>query len=233
MADRPRPRVFLGMPAYGGISPGAADAFYNPTRGGVDVVHARVASNSLTGHCFNVLLAEALDLRDAGAVDHFAMMHADVCPGEGWLDELHAEMVGHSLDVVSAVIPIKADEPDPPTSTAVGHGPDPWCVLHRLHVSSRGLYPETFAGPDACTPGEVLLVNTGLWLADLTHPAWDDFPGFNIVTRIGRDDSGRRVAQMRPEDWELSRHLHRRGARVGATWRLRVGHEGTRTWWNR
>ena len=232
MAD-PRPRVFLGMPAYGGIAPGAADAFYNPTRGGVLVPHARVASNSLTGHCFNVLLAEALDLRDAGEVDHFAMIHADVKPGLGWLDELHAEMIAHSLDVVSAVVAIKDDRPDPPTSTAIGDGLDPWSVLSKVHVGSMHAFGETFTADTACGPGEVLLVNTGLWLADLRHPAWDAFEGFNIVTRIGMDDAGRRVARMRPEDWELSRHLARHNARVGATWRVRVGHEGPKTWWNR
>jgi hypothetical protein len=232
MAD-PRPRVFLGMPCYGGMTASAANAFYNPTRGDVLVPYARVASNSLTGHCFNVLLSQALDLREAGEIDHFAMIHSDINAGEGWIDELYAEMIAHSLGFVSAVVPIKEDTPDPPTSTAIGDAFDPWAVLHKLHVSSRHAFGETFTAETACAPGEVLLVNTGLWLADLRHPAWDAFPGFNITTRIGRDDEGKRVAQMRPEDWELSRHLASHGVRVGATWRVRVGHEGVKTWWNR
>lgn len=228
-----RPSVLVGMPRYGDVAAGAARGLYCPTKGAVDVWRVAEACNSLTPNAFNDLLALALDARDAGAVTHFAMIHADVEPVGPWVDELWDEMRTTGADVVSAVVPIKEDVDDPPTSTAVGDGADPWLVKRRIKVSERAALPETFGPDDVCGPGEVLLVNTGLWLADLRHPAWDAFSGFAIHTEIVRDGDGRRRGRCRPEDWELSRHLHRHGAVVRATWRVPLVHRGAAGWGNR
>lgn len=230
-----RPQVIVCQPRYGNPSASSRDAYwFCSDRSLCDVVRWHSPSTSITPHCFNMCLADALDLRDAGKATHMAMLHDDVCPEPGvrWLDELADEMVRFDLEFISAVIPIKDGVADPPTSTAIGDAADPWRVVRRIHLSERAAMPETFFPANVCQPGEVLLVNTGLWLADLRHPAWDAFAGFDTCTRVVVGEDGRRRAEMRPEDWELSRHLAAHGVRYGATWRVPLWHEGKGRWSN-
>jgi hypothetical protein len=62
-------------------------------------------------------------------------------------------------------------------------------------------------------------------LLDLRRPYWDDF-AFEFHTRITRNPDGTRSASCRSEDWEMSHHLHDHGAPYGATWRVKLRHEG-------
>lgn len=230
-----RPRVFLAMPRYGLVSPEAMIGKVAPCRGAADdsngptVVMHGDCSSSLLPHSFNVQLAEALDMRDAGQVTHFAMIHSDVAPRGYWLDDLWRIMSERGDDLVSVVVPIKDQSPRR-TSTAIGDRDDPWTLKRFIGLDDRLRLPETFGPSDVCGPGEVLLVNTGLWLADLRRPYWDDF-AFGFETRITRGDDGRRTAWVRPEDWELSRLLDRCHAPYSATWSVRVKHFG-HAWWD-
>lgn len=232
MPDIETAKVFVGMPRYGELTSGAARSLYYPSGGAVWVSKIAEAQNSLPCNAFNDLLRIALDLRDAGSVTHFAMIHADVEPEGYWVDELWAELIGQGADLVSAVVPIKDHGADPPTSTAVGDRHDPWKVNRRVRVSERATLPETFGPEHVCGADEVLLVNTGLWITDLRHPAWDAFPGFNVKSDIHTALDGTRTARCRPEDWEMSRYLDRAGARVMATWRVGLSHRGTAAWPN-
>lgn len=232
------PTVFLVLPHYGPVEMGAAMGFFCPTRQrDLRVFGPAFALNSLTPNCFNTLMVEVLNAYDQGLVTHVAMLHSDVCPRPGlpWLDMLWCEMRRCGLDLISNVIAVKEPEEfdDPPTSTAIGDPDDEWVVTKRLRVSDIRRTPGTFTAEDVCLPGEELLVNTGMWLADLRHQAWRDFPGFQIHTRLAKDHEGRRIAQCRPEDWEMSRWLGRRGVRIGATWAVEVKHMGPMGWSNR
>lgn len=229
-----RPKVFVGLPRYGDIHAGAAKGFYYPSAGGVEIVGIADAAQSLTPSAFNDLFRLALDMHDAGTATHFAMIHADVQPiANFWLDLLWKEMELYGADLMSAVIPIKAwDRDDLETSTAIGPVDDPWSITRKILVSERHTLPQTFGAADVCKPGEVLLVNTGLWITDLRHPAWRSFPGFNIVTDIVKEGDEPRRARQRSEDWEMSRHLAAHGAKVMATWRVKVAHWGVKPYRN-
>jgi predicted O-methyltransferase YrrM len=216
-----KPLVALAMPHRGGwVALGAAHGYALwPTRGGCEVVRAHCDS-SLLDHGFNQLWCAALNMKARG-VTHFAMIHADVCPEEGWLDVLLGEMAARHADVVSAVIPIK--DGSGLTSTAA-EGPDPW---NPRKLSLREAYdlPETFGSEDVGSP---LLLNTGLWVCDLRRPwVYDPEPlCFQTSCRIVRSADGTYRAQARPEDWEFSRAARARGARLFATRKVSLAHAG-------
>ncbi len=72
-------------------------------------------------------------------------------------------------------------------------------------------------------------------LLDLRRPWWDDF-AFQFHSRINRktndDGTVHHSCESRSEDWEMSHHLHAAGARYGATWRVKLKHEGLNRWPN-
>ena len=161
------------------------------------------------------------------------MLHGDVWPQCPWVTRLWHLMRTHDCDLISTVIPIK--KPNwLETSTAVGSRRDPWRVRHITH-QDRDRYPLTFGPEHVCQgPDEILLVNTGCWLADITLPAWDAFleaGGFGFETRITRDADGRRRAEIQPEDWRMSRFLDAHGVRLMAAWDVPVRHGGW-GWWD-
>jgi hypothetical protein len=229
------PRVAVVMPHYGDVSLKAARAFHNPsTRTNIDPsLFVEVATwidsqSSITPDTFNHLLANALGLRDQGTATHLAMIHSDVEPEGPWLNALWCEMARTGADVVSSVIPIKNRSGR--TSTAIGDAGDRWAVKRFITLDDRDTLPATFTAEDCCGPGEVLLVNTGLWLADLRRDWWDGF-AFQWHTRITKEGHARRT-WVRPEDWEMSRDLAEAGAKVAATWAVNVVHCGNGRWAN-
>ena len=230
------PRVFLSMPYYGQVHMGAAKGFFvammnSQQEDSVPIEVMGSTVSSLLPHTFNMALAGALEARDAGQITHFAMIHADVEPSAtNWLDILWQEMDHHQADVMSVVIPIKEPVANPKTSTAVASITDPWAEPRCLTLDDIGRLPQTFGRADACQDDELLLVNTGLWLADLRRPYWNDF-AFRFTTRMTKRD-GEYVPQIRPEDWEMSRDLHAAGAKLMATRKVRVAHHGSCSWDN-
>jgi hypothetical protein len=237
MKTRELPRVALVMPHYGGVEPGAAVALCNapchpdPAQAKGIVARTSFSGSSLLCQTFNRLLAQCLDWRDEGHITHMAMLHADIVPGMFcWVDVLLKELQENNLDMVSAVVPIK-EPTHTNTSTAIGSVSDPWQIKRYVTTKSFFQTVTTFTGNNFCLNGEVLLVNTGCWVADLRLPFWDTF-AFQIHDRIITQD-GQRTVQTRPEDWELSRAMHAAGIKYGATWALPVTHYGNGSWTNR
>lgn len=230
-----KPRLFVGMPHPGLVTPKAAHALYVPASPGwLAGLKVSPAANSIAPAGFNDLLALALNLMDKGEVTHFAMIHADVEPGPAWFDALYDEMIGAGAGLISACIAIKEPGEDPPISTAVGLIDRPRERPRRLRRADLSALPVTFSIDDLPHgPGECLLVNTGLWAADLTHPAWDAFPGFACDTWIEKGPDGRRASRVVPEDWAMSRWAARNGVKVVATQAIEVFHSGLGTWGNR
>jgi hypothetical protein len=227
-----RPRVAVVMPRYGAVELGAATSYASPCGDGqpFDVVTWMDAGGSMTPHAFNQLWAGALDARDAGELSHLAMIHADVCPRNSWLDTLWREMHAVKADVISAVVAIKSIHRD--TSTAIGDADDPWRINRKVRVIDYHGHPTTFTAADVCDPGEALLINTGLMLIDLQRDWWDGF-AWQWHTRIGRRDDGTRRAEIRTEDYEMSRYVQANGGTVAATWAVEVDHIGPYRWSNR
>lgn len=217
-----KPVVCLVQPRRGlHVSGGAAEGFYLwPASPQVDVIRS-YRGQSILDHCFNSLWCNALNLRRGAGVTHFAMIHDDVCAPALWVETLLAELERMEADVISVVIPIKTQEGC--TSTAI-ETDDVWqprrLTLHEVHA-----LPETFTDEDV---GGELLLNTGLWLCDIRR-TWVDEPEpmiFDTKKRIIRDEEGNYQAQVRSEDWEFSRAARARGARLVATRKVVLHHDG-------
>jgi SAM-dependent methyltransferase len=234
-AGKKRPLVFVGMPRYSEEAAfGAVKAMLWPTRGACDLVSSEKSSprTSLLDHCFNQIWAEALDQRDDAGATHLAMIHADVEPPMGWLDDLYEEMVRLDAHIVSGVIPIKNS--CALTSTAINPNDcfadfGTW-VPRRLTMKEVVRLPETFGAADVGCP---LLLNTGLWICDLRNE-WVDKVCFDSVKRIVKKTDGKRVAQCISEDWFLSNTLNQMGYadKLFATRKIKVLHHGERTFKN-
>jgi hypothetical protein len=240
------PLIVLATPHYGSSAMGYADTLMGAQRtpGLARLVTIVKCNSSLLPTSFNEGLSIALTLREQGKCTHFAMVHSDILAESGWLDTLWSEMWTHDADLVSTIVPIKNDSGR--TSTAIGDADDLWKVKRCLFLNEMHKYPATFGRESVCADDtEVLLVNTGCWLADLRKPWWDDF-AFNLHSRIIREEItyqsvagvvtpaaeiGYRV-ETRSEDWEMSHHLHRHNARVMVTQRVKLRHEGIKQWAN-
>lgn len=226
-----KPSVYLCYPHYGRVELMSMYSAMQPSQARHDLfsdIHFSNHGISILPHCFNMGLAAALNERDAGAITHFAMLHSDICPAPGWLDVLWGEMRGTGCDLVSAVVPIKVQEDNPPTSTAIGWRDEPWRDPVKLRMNQRRHTGETF-GKEIHREGEVLLVNTGCFLADLRRSWWDDF-AFEFRTRLAKGENGY-VAEVIPEDWQMSRVLQAAGADIRATWKVHLCHKGEADWW--
>lgn len=227
MADKPR--VVIGMPRYSSAAcfEAVQAMLCWPTKGACSVIAQLSPGTSLLNHCFNQLWAKALNLRASGAT-HFAMIHADIAPEAGWLDTLLGELLRLDADVVSAVVPIKSNYGL--TSTALQVAEDLWGppMPRRLTMTEVYGLPETFGSADVNHP---LLLNTGLWVCDLTKP-WCERIWFESLERIGRAPNGEFVAQCISEDWLFSARLHHEGAKLFATRKVKLTHRGERAYPN-
>lgn len=196
----------------------------------VEVVFDIGNKGSLLPYIFNGILAEALNQRDDGKITHLAFIHADISCEAGWLNKLWSIARQRGDIVVSAVVSIK-EPARSRTSTAVGCRWDKYEVRRSIHTSDRPNMPETFSTKDvALGEDEVLLINSGLMIADLRHEFWDSF-AFGFDDAIGRDPgTGRRIAQVQSEDWRLSRELDAAGVPYAATWAVPTVHTGPSEW---
>jgi hypothetical protein len=179
---------------------------------------------SVLTQCFNTLLADALNARETDGVTHFAMLHNDVIPCRGWLDILMEEMQANDLDMISAVVPIKNSKGL--TSTGMDTPGNPWSV-RRLTLSEVYDLPETFTAKDVPYRQDQaqLLLNTGCWLMKL-HEPWAEGLHFRQQDRIAWNTTTKKyAAQSISEDWDFSRQLQTRGARIAATRKVPLQHE--------
>lgn len=155
-------------------------------------------------------------------VSHFAMLHDDVCPQEGWLDQLLGDLEEHSADVMSAVVPIKDEQGL--TSTAIDDPEDPWNVERRITMTELMRLPEVFGAADCGYPDRKLLVNTGCWICRLDRE-WRRHVSFTIRDRIVYKD-GKWTPEVASEDWNFSRDVQELGGKVMATRRVMLKHAG-------
>jgi hypothetical protein len=209
----------IGMPRRDNLASHAALlGLLNPVSRPTRVLSLELGPCSLLNHGFNRHWAAALNARDEIGATHFAMIHSDVCPEYGWATVLLDELIERDADVVSAVIPIKDERGL--TTTAVYDG-DPF-VLRRLTLTEIAQLPVTFSEADT---SRKLLLNTGLWVCDLRKP-WVDGWCFCSKERIVTNDKGRKVAEVSSEDWQFSHYLNEQGAKIYATSKVKVLHEG-------
>lgn len=196
----------------------AAGSFFRPIAQESPLdVKATSPQGSLLAAMFNACWAQAVNGYVQGALDGFAMVHADVAAEFGWLDLLHEELVRSEADIISAVIPIK--DIRGLTSTAVDDTGDEWRP-RRLTLKEVQQLPETFTSEDV---GGALLLNTGLWLCRLGP--WCTSTCFQILDTL-RLEGGSYVQRTQPEDWHFSRQLHSHGLKLAATTRVKVKHYG-------
>ena len=224
-----KPSVYACMPTHAtAVDMKSHTALRAPSQTNDYHIKGVIKSRSLLAANFNGFWCNALNDR----YDYFLMLHADISPQPGWLDILMSEMKATGADVVSVVVPLKDEHGL--TSTAIGEPGNNWNPRRRLTMTEVHALPETFDIAQAGYPDDVLLVNTGCFLVDLSKPwcraAKDDGTAeffFTINDRITFNASGQAKEDVEPEDWYASRQWARLGAKVVATRKVAVNHRGT------
>ncbi len=181
---------------------------------------------------FDILWCDALNESEAGLCTHFAMIHSDISPEPGWLDVLVEEMEKHAVGLLSAAVPIKDHRGL--CSCGVARSDTNWSPRRRVTVRELLELPETFGAADFGYPGECLIHNNGLWLADLRHPEWraTDADGHLIAShkfpRASFRDPATGLWQTmgESEDWYFSRQAHELGIPSKITRRVKLTHRG-------
>ena len=231
-ADVP-PTILLGMPFAGNPDPYGYALLWTSTSKTASVIRLPKTGLALP-HDFNVLWATALNHYDAGKITHFAMLHDDVLPVEGWLDILMLELQRNDADIVASVVAMKDEKGF--TSTAIDDPSNPWNPLKRLTMAEVLELPETFSAADCGWPDRALLWNTGCWMADLRRPAFRRKAGqvieplaFDTRARIAWNGTNRQV-DFQSEDWWFSRRLHELGGKAMATRKTKCRHHGMTTY---
>lgn len=231
--------VCLGIPTYDGTLE-VTTAFKATSQASQKIRFTPLAEGSSSlCQVFNRLWIQAL-----GSVNqpftHFAMLHSDLNPDPWWLDNLYDVMQSTGATVVSAVSAIK--DAKGVTSTAAGDPNDEW-DYRRLTLGELKKLPESFAiddisranfWPESYTKDKCLLVNTGCMLIDLRWPHWMDKQSdgltmqfrFNQDFRVQQWPSGKWCPEFSPEDWQMSRYIHRKGGKVVATQKVNTFHIG-------
>lgn len=223
------PVVVIGMPARSrrDVNQGAADSqkVWPLLNGNAYRVIAVNRYSSLLTYSFNRLWCAALNLIEAEDAQYFAMIHSDVVAAPGWAETLIEEMNRVDADMLSVAIPLKS--PEGLTSTALS---DPRTIWNSRRITMHELFklPETFTIDDVPWREEnsTLLLNTGLWVCRLDRPwvkqgvvfrQYDDIR-FNTIRQEFE-------ASTASEDWNWSRDLVERGAKLACTRKVVVEHE--------
>lgn len=180
---------------------------------------------SLLTYTFNLLWAGFLSKRAELGLTHFAMIHDDIVPEPCWLDKLLHEMELSGADLVSAVVPIKDGRGL--TSTAL-ETDDVW---NPRRLTMREMYDGTAVfgsnkHPLTVTSDELpgLLVNTGLWVCDLSNPFFERLH-FTQKDLVQKNASGGFDVLTAPEDWNFSRDVKDAGGCIAATLAVNLYHE--------
>jgi hypothetical protein len=161
-------------------------------------------------------------LAEENDISYFAMLHDDVTPAQGWLDQLIDDLEESGADVMAAVVPIK--DQLGLTSTAIDDPDDPFNVFRRITMAELMRLPEVFTAADCGYPDRFLLANTGCWVCRFDRD-WRFHVRFTIDDQIVLKD-GRYCAEVAPEDWNFSRDVQHLGGKVACTRRVKVAHAG-------
>lgn len=238
-------KVFLATPHYGTVEYGAMrGAFYGAGCAGQIELFVAESSCSLLTKCFN---SKWCQCQNDGCWEYFAMLHADVLPSDGWLDQLVHEMDEGGYDVIHAPVAIK--DARNLTSTGLSPAPDnPWGWVRRVAVAELPRLPMTFNAEDCLRslswrgqwPDQLaMLPNTGCLVIRLKgkEPLWRRFPGFTVLDRIVRitpegcvsadlDGPGEVHEQVVSEDWQLGLWCYQMGLRVACCQKVTTHHVG-------
>lgn len=213
----------------------AAVGLLTATRG----LHDITPKNSGNGFDdMNALWVDALNMAHRGEITHFAMLHSDISPSQGWIDILASEMTRTGADLISTVVAIKDDRGL--TTTGVGDASDVWNAFRRFTMREiHSLLPETFSIGDTPHPDKYLLHNTGCWLADLRNPKWrevgeDGFLKATLSFPIGAHvmPDGMIEHKRESEDWYFSRQIAALGLKTVATRKVSAAHYGAAAYSN-
>jgi hypothetical protein len=219
------PVLFLALPARPvATAPGTTIVVPAPTR---HPYKARRRPGSLLNLNFNQLWADALnDRAEVPSLRYFAMCHDDIEPVPGWADLLVEDLERLPADVVSSVIPLKDDR----GLTSTGVWQRETGGVRRLTMTEVMSLPETFGlvhliGAGLAEAGDVLAINTGLWVCRLDAGWAERFPGFrNGCDAVVRDDTGRYHGVCLSEDWTFALWCAQVGLAVYATRRASAAH---------
>jgi hypothetical protein len=219
-------RILLGFPGPT-IEFGAIKGILNASPAGHTV---RTAASKTGWDDFNICWLGALNGFEAGEFTHFAMLHGDVFPEDGWIDVLLEEMERLSLGLITATVPIKDGRGL--TSSGLIDPSTPWSPYRRFTVRETLALPETFTAADAGYPGYGLLHNNGCLLADLSRPEFYKLNAagelaiyFRFPRRGIRGENGRWENQGESEDWHFSRMVHESGVPNALTRKVRLTHK--------
>lgn len=221
------PRIFLCNPTHDRKVDGGIALQYSGIGGyeEYEVIPA-MGMNSLLPTNFNQLWCNALNARKEYGVTHFAMLHSDLCPlKRDWLRVLLYEMITHKAHVVAAMSPIKTDSGLMSAAWWPNRSTDRDDIFH---ITEKDLqqFPITF--DSSANPGHRLLMNTGMWLADIREPKIESC--FFEIKSWTYSVDGVWYARDIPEDWNFSLQLHNRGLRLFCTQRIPVTHWGVKGW---
>ena len=213
--------IFIACPSYDGfIHFGTSQALATALDGEQRDVIVRCRQSSLLADCFNGLWTMALNMRRVG-VTHFAMIHADISPRQGWLTHLMEEM-GDKYKVMSALVPIKDSRR---VSSCAWTDPERMLMMKNISMDEAwNKLPVTFDSSHG-EEGKILLINTGLWVADIREE-WAEKAYFEIRTGTKKLKDGMMGHWVISEDWGFSMQLHDMGVPYGATTRVSLLHHG-------
>lgn len=218
-----RHKVFLAFPG----SDGKYGAFHGLATASRN--HDVTVQNYEDGDNFQVLWSWALAQAERGRHTHFAMLHADVCPQEGWLDVILGEMDWYRAAMISAHIAIKDNRGL--TSTGILDPANPWRPLRRFTIREMMAKPPGSYTAESFGYGKpyALNHNNGCFAADLRRAEWYETDGdelriqFAMPRRIIKNAKGY-LAQCESEDWYFSRKVAEAGLPTRVTNRVRIVH---------
>lgn len=205
--------VFHARPSYGPFEP---EADFAAARAVKDhelyTAHVCAFRCSMTSKNMNDHLAECLN--SPNLYHYLAWQHADVSPGDGWIDTSVEDMEANDWDVIHAPCRIKNFSEQTSTGVVYSDG-----RVVRLTTGDLEKLPRTF---DVDTIKALIdpavdrmLVNTGCCVWRL-GPWIAEFPGFTMYDEMYHRD-GKWQTYCVSEDYMFSDWCNQNGIRQGAT----------------
>lgn len=216
---------FLAVPG-GSI---CSEALWGLMHASVDMVALGRGKASNAMLAFNKLWCEFVNGIEEHKFTHWVMHHNDMEAEPLWADGLAEIQEKHDADIVSCAARIKDDRNL--TSTAILQKSTG--KIRRLTVTEVDRLPqEVFTVEDINATGilgDVLLVNTGLWIAPANR-GWLRKIWFQQHDRIRECDDGKLMATSLTEDWDISIRAYEMGLKVLGTNALKPRHHGSKVY---
>ena len=180
---------------------------------------------------FNAVWCSALNAYAKGRITHFVQLHSDIAPRGNWLDLLLDDLDRHSLDMVSAICPIK--DTRGVTSSGIGDPNNKWEPWRRFTMHEVCEQPLVFDAATFGYEGWPLVHNTGCFACDLRNPLFSSTEPdgtakiyFDFPSKVYQKENGEFDNRRESEDWYFSRKLHELGGKSAITRRVRLSHRG-------